>query len=272
MTAWQPLIRFNLLPLWRRKVRVWGHEISGRSLDRLVYLHLHRYGWMGREERRFLEEIVQPGMRVIDVGANIGLYTLLLSQLVGESGHVVAMEPDPELFECLKANCERNQARNVELHNAAAGASASRMVLSRSLINAGDNRLAPNRTPSLTRQVDVRVTTIDEIVAQRAVDFIKIDVQGWEAQVFEGMQEVFRANPGIQLLFEYWPYGLERAKCEPKGILRPLDARGFQLLEISGKTRAPITDLAAWKEPGGSKFTNLYAVRKLSTPLCPRES
>src|SRR5258708_27788033 len=90
---------FNLLPFWKRTVRVWGLELRSVSFDRLLYLFLHRLGWMGREEKAFLEQRIRPGMHVVDVGANLGLYTLLLSRLVGESGTVVAFEPDPELFE-----------------------------------------------------------------------------------------------------------------------------------------------------------------------------
>jgi len=262
MRTVHPLARLNLGSFWRRRVRLWGYEVSADSMDRLAYLQFHRLGWMGCDEKKFLEETVRPGMRVVDVGANLGLYTLLLSRLVGESGTVVALEPDPQLFETLKANCLSNGAHNVEIHNLAAGSSSARMLLARSLINAGDNRLAPNSTSALTRPVEVQVTTVDAIISKRPVDFVKVDVQGWESHVLSGMREVFRANAGIQVYFEYWPYGLNKAGCEPSSLLRQFDDLGFRLFEVSGGRHVAIADLQGWNGPRGSRYTNLYAVRR----------
>ena len=262
MTGAQSLAWFNLLPLWRRRVRVWQHELRGVSLDRLAYLYLHQLGWMGGEEKRFLEQHVRAGMRVLDIGANLGLYTLLLSRLVGETGSVISLEPDPDLFEALRANCQSNGARNVELHNLAAGSRPGRMTLSRSLANAGDNRLTPRRGPGLTRMVDVQVATVDELAAGHPVHFIKMDVQGWEGEVFRGMQRVLDENPDLQILFEYWPYGLRNAGYDPLGLLSELKTRGFGIYGIAGNVSAPITDRAKWKAPTGKRFTNLYATRE----------
>ena len=232
------------------------------SFDRLLYLYLHRLGWMGRDDKAFLEQRIRPGMRVIDIGANLGLYTLLLSRLVEKSGMVVAFEPDPELFAALETNCRVNSAINVKLCNLAAGARSGSMTLARSLINAGDNRMAGVASGStLTREVAVRAATVDEIVDGCQVDFIKIDVQGWEGEVFEGMQHVMTCNPALQICFEYWPYGLRRAGCDPTDLLRSLDRLGFRIYRISERAPAPVTDFVNLKVPFGKGYTNLYAVR-----------
>src|ERR1044072_237722 len=258
----RPLVWLNLLPIWRRRVWVGEQELESVTLDRLVYLYLHRVGLMGRAEAALFTECIQPGMRVLDIGANLGRYTLLFSRLVGESGEVIALEPDPELYAALETNCSRNSVTNVCLYNVAAGSHAGRMVLSRSLLNSGDNRLAGVPEQAIKRSVSVRVKTADEIVAGSPVDFVKIDVQGWEAEVLAGMKQILDFNPALRICFEYWPRGLRNAGCDPLLLLKEMAKRGFQFQEVSGRGRATVTDLASWSAPTGDGYTNLYAVRR----------
>jgi FkbM family methyltransferase len=252
----------NRLPVWRRTVRVGRKRFSAISFDRLLNLYLHRLGLMGREEMSFLRSVVKPGMAVVDVGANQGLYTLLLSDLVGESGSVVAFEPDRELFEILLRNCAANHARNVRAYDIAIGAACGEDMLSRSLLNAGDNRLAPGHRPDEANSIPVKVSSLDKIVAGRRVDFVKIDVQGWELEAFRGMEETFAANAQIKLLFEFWPYGLLKAGCEPVAVLRDLGQRGFSIYACQTRGARPIEDADGFvKGLSGRRYTNLYAER-----------
>ena len=89
------LFELNHAAIWQRAIKVWDRRIRAASLDRLVFLALHRTGLMGKEEAELLKKLVNPGMQILDVGANIGLYTLLLSRLTGEAGRVFAFEPEP---------------------------------------------------------------------------------------------------------------------------------------------------------------------------------
>src|SRR5262249_42513008 len=97
-----PLLdRLNRAAIWRRRVHVWGHTVRATSLDRLLCLWLHRTGMMGRADRAFLEEAIRPGMQIVDVGANLGLYTLLLARLAGPARRGYAFEPEPPLVPAL---------------------------------------------------------------------------------------------------------------------------------------------------------------------------
>jgi FkbM family methyltransferase len=264
MTGARLLTRFNLLPFWRRRVHAWGSDIEAITFDRYLNLYLHRAGLRGREEKRFLEGVVRPGMHVIDVGANIGIYTLLLSRLVGESGRVTAIEPEPDLFEALKTNCRLNSAKNVRPYNVAAGATSKVGVLSRSFVHAGDNRMGLAAVSEIRKPVEVRVTTIDEIVGGEHVDFIKIDVQGWEGEVLKGMQQVLACNASLQICFEYWPYGLRAAGCDPLTLLREFGEHGFRLWQVSKLESGPITEFTKLLDLGGQGYTDLYAARGVS--------
>jgi len=255
------IVWFNLLFLWKQYVRVWGNNLRATSLDRLIYLYLHRFGLMGRGDRLFFEQHLRPDMHVIDIGANVGLYTILFSRLVGASGSVAAFEPDPDLFEALETNCRINGVTNVRLYNLAAGSRSGVMVLHRSVVNTGDNRMS-TKPPALTEPVNVRVATVDETVSDRRIDFIKIDVQGWEGEVVQGMRRLLGSNPCVQVYFEYWPYGLRKAGIDPKDLLSWFQEFGFQLYRVSGGACTPIAGRANTGDPKGKRFTNFYAVRQ----------
>lgn len=256
---------FNLLPIWKRQLRVWQSSVAAPTFDRALYLGFHRLGWMGGEQKAFLEQTVRPGMHVLDIGANIGLYTLLLSRLVGPAGTVIAFEPDPQLFEALTENCRKNSVTNVHLCNLAVGAHSGTKILFRSLLNAGDNRLAEVDPSDLRRAVEVRVATVDEIVGDRPVDFIKIDTQGWEGEVLAGMQRVLARNSTLQICLEYWPSGLKAAGYNPVDLLSGLTRMGFHLYQhIDGRSHR-ISDFADISLSSFAKYTDLHAVRSVAT-------
>ena len=274
MSILNPLVRLNLLPVWRRNVRVGGRSFAAVSFDRLLNLYLHRFGLMGRSGGALLRASIRPGMRVVDIGANQGLYTLLLAELVGERGRVLAFEPDPELFDVLARNCRANNVRNVDLYNCALGSASGSAVLCRSLLNAGDNSLAPSPCRDECRCSAVNVSTLDAVLAGQPVDFIKMDVQGWEWEVFSGMRNTLAANPSLGIYFEFWPYGLLRAGCEPVKLLTHLGKLGFALYECGGTRMRAIGDAEVFARGfTGRRYGNVFAERgALGSAHCPSGS
>src|ERR1051326_8980092 len=105
MALAESMFKLNRLPLWSREVEVWGNRITATSLDRLLNLHLYHLGVRGKEDLRFFEQHLRPGMRVLDIGANQGIYSLMISRIVGQDGCVYSFEPDPGLFDSLRLNC-----------------------------------------------------------------------------------------------------------------------------------------------------------------------
>ena len=172
------LYDLNHAPLWRRELKVWDQRVRAASLDRLVFLALHRAGLLGAEEAQLLRKLVGEGMQVVDIGANIGLYTLLLAQLAGKAGRVFAFEPEPNLFSMLCDNCATNGALNVTPFQCAAGDANGRAMFQRSTFNSGDNRLGESR--SNVKPIEVEVARLDDVLPVRRVQFIKLDVQGHE--------------------------------------------------------------------------------------------
>ena len=249
--------RFNRLPVWHRRVRVWGADFRACSFDRLVYLALHRLGFMGKEERAFFETQIQPGMNVVEAGANIGVYTIQLSRLTGPEGRVFAFEPDPHLFACLCENLDRAEVTNVEAHHCALGSAPGKLSLAWDGLNSGDTHLSREAQAGAAQ---VEVARLDHVLAGKRVDFFKLDVQGWELEVLRGMIGLFDANPALRLFIEYWPAGLRRAGTEPADLLAFLREHRWQLTHGPDFAPIPAEQFAKWD--ASTEFVNLNATRR----------
>jgi len=262
MDVLTPVLAVNRWRIWRRRVRVWDRDVTAISGDRLLNLWLHRFGIMGSGPRAYFQQSIRPGSTVVDVGANQGLYALLFSRLAGDRGHVYAFEPDPDLFEAAKANCQANSAANVTLFPVAVGSREARLVLRRSLVNAGDNRLAPGPSNASRKPVEVAVMPLDTALGGTEVDFIKIDVQGWEWEVFQGMPRILEQRRSLTIWFEFWPQGLQAAGADAVKLLEFLSGRGFQL-HATGEPALPrIDNFRSFAERyPGLKFTDVIAIR-----------
>jgi FkbM family methyltransferase len=254
------LYDLNHASIWRRELTVWDQRVRAASLDRLVFLGLHRVGLMGKEEARLLKKLIGPGMQILDVGANIGLYTLLLAGLAGPSGRVFAFEPEPNLFSVLCENCAANGVLNVSPFQCAAGEANGRATFQRATFNSGDNRLGPARGDA--QPIEVEVVRLDDVVGVRPVHFIKLDVQGHELAALSGMPELLSANPDLRVLFEFWPAGLEAAKARPEKLLEFFLDRDFEIYETNEgrleRMRPPSQLLAGMKS---KQYINLLAAR-----------
>lgn len=205
-------------------------------------------------------------MTVVDIGANQGLYSLLFSSLAGGGGRVLAFEPDDMLFAALAANIAANAASNIRTFHFALGSQSGTKTLFRSLLNSGDNRLAQNARSETTREaVEIRVERLDQLLATETVDFIKMDVQGWEMEVFRGMERLLAAPNchAMSIYFEYWPKGLRDAGTEATEPLEFLARHGFAVYQPNGqKGEQRIQDFAAFASSiKGNAYLNLYAVR-----------
>jgi len=185
-------------------------------------------------ETRIVLREVREGMRVLDLGANIGYYTLLMARAVGPSGQVIAIEADPSNFAILTDNVAHHSLSHTRPTHAAAAAQPGVLRLYQSASNRGDNRLYDDGTQR--RFCEVPAVTVDSLVPEGAVDFIKMDIQGGEAGAFAGMCALLERSAHVRMLTEYWPEGIEGAGGNPEGFLQGLVDAGFvlSLVEAGG--------------------------------------
>lgn len=245
--------------LRQKEIRVHGFPFLLDPLDSLELSIFRRYEPF---ETGLLTSVIRPGMTILDVGANIGYYTLLFSKLVGESGRVIAFEPEPQNFALLETNLGRNQRRNVIALNLAAGDRADESLLYLSEENCGDHQAYP----STEKRRSVRMTTarIDDCVSG-AVDLVKMDVQGFEARALDGLAATITANPGLALFTEFWPAGLRRAGSDAGDFLRRLRSLGLEIFSINEYANrlepADDADLLRRYAPALGSHTNLFCRR-----------
>ena len=254
------LYDLNHARIWHREFKVWGQRLRATSLDRVVFLLLHRAGIMGAAEAHLLRKLTEKGMQVVDIGAKIGLYTLLFAKQVGSAGRVFAFEPEPDLFSALCDNCATNAAVNVSPFQIAAGNSNGRAKFQRSILNSGDNRLGETKID--LNAIEVEVARLDDVLPIRTVQFIKLDVQGHELTAMAGMQEVIASSPDVRVFFEFCPGGLRAANTPPESLLGFFRERGFKLYETKGGVLRSLRDPQQLiSELGAKQYTNLLATR-----------
>jgi FkbM family methyltransferase len=177
---------------------------------------------------RLLDRFVRPGALVVDVGANIGYNTVHAAQLAGPRGRVVAVEPTPDNLETLRANVAAARLSNVVVKPVAAGAAADlRPLFVRGERSAVNSLFAQSCYAEVTAVLRVPVVPLDDLVDGTA-DVVKLDVEGAELDVLEGMPRLLRA-PRTVLIAEWHPLLQRLAGCAADALPRWLIERGWKL-------------------------------------------
>lgn len=204
-----------------------------------------------------IEKELKPGMNILDLGANFGWFTLISSKIVGKTGHVYALEPDPNLIRTLKDNVKLNDLDNVSYFPLAASNKSGTAKLS---LNA--SYPTRNRVESKTlfeNCIDIDTISIDEFCEQNdvKVDFIKMDIEGSEVKAFEGMKKTFLNNPKIKMIVEFNPQAISDVGSSPEDFITFLEQYGliFEVIDENKKNKLnPITKKQLLK----SNVVNLF--------------
>src|ERR1051325_172065 len=210
-------------------------EIRGRRmmldvLDRTISERIFVDGVWEENETKFLAAILKPGMVFLDIGANIGYFTLFGSELVGTFGKVIAFEPEPSRFSLLTANARQSPCKNIQsVNKAVSNTTGGAALFLASAKNPGDHRLFD--TPDLRDSVEIQTIRLDDffVEGQEAVDVIKMDIQGAEMLALQGMARVVDRNKSITILTEFWKQGIRNSGYDPKLLLEYLCDHGFSL-------------------------------------------
>ena len=153
------------------------------------------------DKQTFLTEHCEPGSTVLDAGAHLGLYTVLMSRSVGRTGRVLAFEPAPASFEVLERTVALNGCRNVELHRSAiSGARGSDDLHIAEVPWSNANSLTA--FPEAAGTAPVRTETIDEALGSGSgsVSCLKLDIEGSELIALSSARDTLeRARPAISL-------------------------------------------------------------------------
>ena len=228
------------------------------SLDRLAAALLWKYSLLGGCEEKLYRERVRPGMTVLEIGANVGFFTLLFSRLAGPGGRVIAFEPDADNFRLLVKNLKANGAANVTCVHKAVAEKDGKARLFFSEEHRGDHRIydSGDGRPA----VEIETAALDSFLpADTRVDFIKMDIQGAEYAALLGMERTLRRQPQLAMLCEFSPSLLRRAGADPERFLAGLAGTGFsiKLLDEENGSAAHATAAELLAACPGECYVNL---------------
>lgn len=169
---------------------------------------------------------LKPGTVAIDIGANIGFYTMLLSQLVGPKGKVFAFEPEEENYKHLRDKVKN--IGNIVLEKTALGESSGEISLYKSsLLNVDHQTYDTGESRNLET---VKCIALDDYLhSGTKVDLIKIDIQGYDYFALRGMMELVKRSDNLTLVGEVWPYGLKKSGSSAKEYMSLLKSLGFNV-------------------------------------------
>ncbi len=167
------------------------------------------------------KQFVKPGDTVLNVGANIGYFSLLASKL---GASVLAFEPEPESFSLLKKNIAHNNSKISAFNNAVSDKN-QRVKLYLNPDNLAGHSL--NQRKENQKYIEVEAVVLDDFIdPDKKIDFVKIDIEGEEYRAFLGMRRILADNPGIKIIAEYHNY---------HQLVDLLVEQGFKLYTIESK-------------------------------------
>lgn len=199
---------------------------------------------------------------VLDIGANIGYYAEILSHLVGDDGKVYCFEPDNNNFNHLKQRVK--DLNNVVINQKAVSSRTEKIKIYTSKeLNVDHRTYQPEEYENV---FDIDAVSIDDYLKNEQhsfIDFIKIDIQGFEMQAIQGMENTLRYNPKIKIISEFWPYGLKGSGSSAMAYFAYLSHMGFKIELLNKQSLKPLeeADVRLLENLGKEHYFNIFAQR-----------
>ncbi|MFC2002727.1 FkbM family methyltransferase, partial [Chloroflexota bacterium] len=187
-------------------------------------------------ETQIFEQVVKEGDTVVDLGANVGYYTLLASRIVGERGKVCTFEPDPKTYDLLLKNIELNKYSNIDPVPKAVTnkVGTAKFFLSH---EPGANTLHQHKGSG--RFIEVETETLDHFFQNRGeiINFIKMDIEGGEMDALSGMDRLISQNRNLKMFVEFVPGFVKRSGHSPEKLLDKLWSYNFKVFLIDEREK-----------------------------------
>ncbi len=226
-----------------------------------------------KSEIAFFKKYCREDMVFVDIGSNVGLYSALALHTLNSDGRIIALEPHPESFTLLSKNVEVNQkergaadAPQIDIFQMAASSQSGSRTLALNPENKADNRVSD--APEEWESIPIEAKSMDNLLAEQEIEevnFVKMDVQGYEHRIVAGFMETLRRSKRTIVLTEFWPQGMNASGGDAHTYLQDLSDLGFTLYELKERPLGHIEPLEDWdaliKRLHGRKYTNLIAVK-----------
>jgi FkbM family methyltransferase len=209
-------------------------------------------GWIEPETIPWVKKYLKPGMIVVDIGAHIGYYTDLFSRLIEPGGKVYAFEASPENYPILVKNMQAGRRTNIIPQQLAVNDENTTLELYISPGHSNHSIIAERTEKAET--VSVQAVRLDDFLNGEKIDFVKMDVEGAEPRVLNGMRKLIQASDNLVMIVEYNHVVLSKAYSSPKVLTDLLKELGFSykaILENGDLGDIPIgtktLNLLCWK-------------------------
>ncbi|MCE9534142.1 MAG: FkbM family methyltransferase [Planctomycetes bacterium] len=223
-----------VIPNWRQihyratgYVTVDGSKFYLHSGDNYLTQLIVNEGEYEPTETKLVRQILKDGDVFIDVGANIGWYSVHAAKLVGEKGQVIAFEPEPNNLGLLRKNVQVNGLKNVVVDDRGLSSAAGSFKLFLEKDNLGMHSLVMEHGGQ--KYIDVQTIRFDDYWAGKGdIKLVKIDTEGAEGMILEGMRETLKNHKNIELIVEFAPYRLKKSGYDADELLKGLYKIGFK--------------------------------------------
>jgi len=195
-------------------------------VDSYAQSNFHEFGTV-----QAVKKLLKPKMNIINIGANIGYYTLLAAKKVGLKGKVFAFEPGKEALKYLELNIQTNNYSNIEIiPKAVSNFSGNANLFLHDSIT-GHSLYSDQEN---SKKLEISTITIDEFLKEKniRVYLAIIDAEGSEQLILEGMKETIQKNPELEIVLEFNPHSLELAGTNDKSFIEFIKKLGFSIYVI----------------------------------------
>ncbi len=207
-------------------------------------------------EISLIKKYTKPNDTVLDIGANIGFYAELLSNAVGANGKVHCFEPDTTNFNYLEKRCVN--LKNIRINNKAVSDKTGVLkIYTSKQLNVDHRTYKPD---DYDQEIDIDAIAIDDYLNGQLVNFIKMDIQGFEMSAVKGMHKTLE-SPDLKMLSEFWPYGMRKAGTSVLDYFQYLKQYNFFIYLIDSNTLTELTEekVKSFLDLPESSYMNIFA-------------
>lgn len=229
---------------------IYGHKIYVDTRDLSLAPHILMDGYWEQWVTNVFFSVVRPGMRVVEIGANVGWYSLIAAETIGPGGQLISFEANARMAEILtrnlsingfldraqvvnKAAFSANQTLHFGVYDKYMGGSSLFAAQAQAASHHGQPGPFYPQFDDTFRLIEVEAIALDSYFAQGSkVDFIKIDAEGAEAHILAGARRLLMENKNIQIMTEFSPRLLAFAGSSAEQFYDDICALGFQVFRI----------------------------------------
>ncbi len=218
-----------------------------------------------KTQTEFFLNLLKKGSTFLDIGANSGYYTIIASKLVGENGHVYAIEPDPKNIALLKENILINDCRNVTVIEKALDIKSGFTHFNFEKFNRGESSISLKK--GKTKVATISLDDLVQTLKVKKIDVINMDIEGAEIATLKGGMKTLSSSSNICLFIEYNPASIRRLGYQERELLKQLKTLGFtidKIIDEREQTVFPFSEANLERTLKHTTYCNLICVKEAS--------